>query len=194
MVLIALTRSRPKASRKALAASRRQAWQGRCPAASPTASSRKNSSVHRPRPINSRRGSRPGSGASVQITQLSVAHLWCLSVFVSGSWRMPRLPVKRPRCGTAWRRENGSALFWSGNDRQPINDALLCLTIRFDRTANQFSPIQRAARCCLMIERDLDNPVFYSTQSCKNQNDHWGKHIENSWIWSVRRCLRVRLH
>lgn len=114
-------RPKPVASRKAFARALRQVMQGLCPAASPTASSRKNSSVQWLAPMI---GACCCFHSSAHSTQPSVVQVCLRSVLLASSWRMPRLPVKRPRASTACIRENGSTRFCRGMG-QPIAASIL---------------------------------------------------------------------
>ena len=83
---------------------------GRWPAASATASSRKNRGVQV-----------PGSSNPFLRSRNSRAHViqseprWCRTSAPSSSTRHPRLPVNRPRSGTAWRSPKGSMRFRLGD-------------------------------------------------------------------------------
>ena len=83
----------------------------RCPAASATASSRKNSSVQLRPPITVRR--RP-LNSQRHASQALLAQRFFSRVRVAGSWMMPRLPVKMPRCGMATMSPNGVTRFCNG--------------------------------------------------------------------------------
>ena len=114
---------------KASAASRRQKKQGRCPAASAVASSRKNSSVQLRPPITSRR---TPLYSQTQTIQAFVAQRRDNSVRVRGSWMMPRLPVNMPRWGMATISPKGVTRFCNGT---------VCFSLSYDAT-----PAPRAAR------------------------------------------------
>jgi hypothetical protein len=107
-------RSRPRAARHASAKSRksrrRQYAHGRCPAASAVASSRKNSAVHRPGGIGSRR--MPLHSRTQQIHardrhRLTPSSRPC-------PCRQPRLPIIRPRLSSATISPVGITRFCSG--------------------------------------------------------------------------------
>ena len=63
------------------------------------------------RPIGSRR--LPWKSQRQMIHAFSAQRFFS-SVFVAGSWMMPRLPVNSPRAATAWMSPNGSTRFCSG--------------------------------------------------------------------------------
>ena len=113
----AMPKASPKRAVNSFALCRWQKKQGRCPAASAVTSSRKKSSVQpalppgRLRPIGSRR--RPWNSQRQMIQAFSAQRRFS-SVFVAGSWMMPRLPVNSPRAATAWMSPNGSTRFCSG--------------------------------------------------------------------------------
>ena len=86
------------AARKRLASSRRQKKQGRWPAAKAVASSRTNSSVQLRPPITLRR---QPLNSQTQVIHAGLDQRFFNSVFVAGSWMMPRLPVNRPRYSVA---------------------------------------------------------------------------------------------
>ena len=62
-------------------------------------------------PITSRRRPR---NSQTQISQAGFDQRFFMSVFVVGSWMMPRLPVNRPRCGSAMMSPSGVTRFCSG--------------------------------------------------------------------------------
>jgi hypothetical protein len=75
------------------------------------ASSRKNSSVQLRPPITLRRRPR---NSQTQISQAGFDQRFRSSVLVAGSWMMPRLPVNRPRLGSATMSPSGVTRFCRG--------------------------------------------------------------------------------
>jgi hypothetical protein len=129
------------ALRKASAASRRQKKHGRWPAASATASSRKNNSVQLRRAITARR--RP-LNSQRHVSQALVAQRRFSSVRVAGSWMIPRLPMNMPLCGIETISPNGVTRFCNGiGSGQVFNETAQKLwgTVKTGRT-----PQERPAR------------------------------------------------